>query len=418
MSGEHALFTAALGLTAPWQVRDLTFDAEVGRIDFQVGFAPGSRFACPSCGAADQPVHDTRQRTWQHLHFFEHRAYIHADVPRVRCEHCGRTSQVAVPWARPGSGFSQLLEAMVVALAQQMPVRAVARHVGLGDDAVWRTLHHYVDTARAAEDYSDVTAIGVDETAARRGHHYITLFHDLETGRLLFACPGRDQQTVGHFVADLRAHGGAPEQVTAACTDMSRAYIAGLGRHLPQAAITFDAFHVVQLANTAVDEVRRQEVKREPALKHTRWAWLQDPRQQKLGRITQLHHLSRRRLETARAWRLKEALRDFYRSQSGRKEAESLLTAWYRWARRSRLAPFKRLALTVRAHWDGILNAFDSRLTNGRVEGLNAHIQAAKARARGYRTTRNLITMAYLVGAKLSQLPAAPHTPTSGARAA
>ena len=122
---EHSLFTAALGLTPPWGVVSVDFDAKAKRVDLEVDVAGGARFACPACGAAEQPVHDSRQRTWQHLHFFEHRAYIHAPVPRVRCGECGKTTQVAVPWARPGSGFTELFEAMVVTLCAQMPVQAV-----------------------------------------------------------------------------------------------------------------------------------------------------------------------------------------------------------------------------------------------------------------------------------------------------
>ncbi|WP_421622164.1 transposase [Alkalilimnicola ehrlichii] len=104
-------------------------------------------------------------------------------------------------------------------------------------------------------------------------------------------------------------------------------------------------------------------------------------------------------------------------SNSGppREIAEAELHRWYSWARRCRLAPFKRLALTIKAHWDGILNAFDSRLNNGGVEAVNGRIQAAKARARGYRTVRNLITMTYLIGGKLTQLPSSPYTTTSRA---
>ncbi|MCG5539562.1 helix-turn-helix domain-containing protein, partial [Halorhodospira sp. 9622] len=134
------MFTAPLGLSAPWEVSDIRFDAEAKRIDFDVTFASGSRFACPACGAEGQPVHDTRQRTWQHLHFFEHQAYIHAAVPRVCCQDCGKTTQVEVPWARPGSGFSQLFEAMVITLCQQMPVQKVAAYLGIGDDPLWRIL--------------------------------------------------------------------------------------------------------------------------------------------------------------------------------------------------------------------------------------------------------------------------------------
>ncbi|MCG5547133.1 transposase, partial [Halorhodospira sp. M38] len=135
---------------------------------------------------------------------------------------------------------------------------------------------HYVGAARAQEDYSEVRAVGIDETAARRGQDYITIFQDLDARRLLFACPGRSQSTVARFAEDLREHGGEPGSIEAACIDMSKAYIAGVQRHLPQAAITFDAFHLVKLANEAVDEVRRAEVRSESALKGTRWLWLKD----------------------------------------------------------------------------------------------------------------------------------------------
>ena len=413
MSSEYALFTAALGLSAPWEVADVRFDADARRIDFEVRFAPGSRFSCPACGAGDQPVHDTRQRSWQHLHFFEHKAFIHAAVPRVRCGACAKTTQVAVPWARAGSGFTLLFEALVITLCRHMPVNTVARHLGVGDDGLWRIVHHYVEGARSREEFSGVRAVGVDETAARRGQNYISLFHDLINRRLLFACPGRDQTTVARFTQDLREHGGDPLAIDAVCIDMSKAYIAGVARHLPQAAVSFDGFHVIELANAAVDEVRRAEVREEPVLKHSRWTWLKDKHRWSNRQFTAFHALSRLRLKTARAWRLKEMLREIFSEVGSQEEAEQRLKRWYSWARRCRLAPFKRLALTLKAHWQGVLNAFDSRLNNGSVEGLNSLIQAAKAKARGYRTARNLITIAYLVGAKLKHLPVSPYTTTS-----
>jgi transposase len=415
MGPEINLFTVALGLREPWRVTDVRFDAERKRIDFDVAFKAGSRFACPSCGAPDQPVHDTRARSWEHLRFFEHKAFIQAAVPRVACGHCGKTGQAPVPWARSGSGFSQLFDAFVIALVREMPVKTVADLLDVGDDRIWRVLEHYVEKARALEDFSGVTAVGIDETAARRGHDYITLFHDLEAGRLLFACEGRDQGTVARFVEDLSAHDGTADAIAAACIDMSRSYIAGVGRHLPQAAITFDRFHVIALANAALEEVRRAEVRSEPALKHSRWMWLKDKYRWSKRQITQHHHLSRMRLKTARAFRLKEALRDIFVNAGDRAEAETLLTAWVSWARRSRIEAFKKFALTLKAHWDGILNGFESRLTNGAVEAINGLLQAAKARARGYRTKRNFINVAYLTAGKLTHLPASPYATTSGA---
>jgi len=134
---------------------------------------------------------------------------------------------------------------------------------------------------------------------------------------------------------------------------MSKAYIAGVGKHLPNAEITFDGFHVIQLANAAVDEVRRAEVRDEPVLRHTRWVWLKDGWRWTKRQLNDFHHLSRTRLKTARAWRLKNALRELYAQAPPREMAEAELKRWYRWARRCRLAPFKRLALTINAHWHG-----------------------------------------------------------------
>ena len=414
MGPDKSLFTMALGLEAPWYVDDVSFDPSSKQIDFEVAFRPGSRFPCPACGAGDQPVHDTRRRSWEHLRFFEHKAFLHAAVPRVACGQCGKTRQVTVPWARSGSGFTQLFDAFVIALVREMPVQAVADLLDVGDDRIWRVVTHYVEAARAEEDFSAVTAVGIDETAARRGHAYITLVHDLRARRLLFACDGRDQDTVAKFVEDLAEHGGDAGRITAACIDMSRAYIAGVGKHLPNAAITFDRFHVVKLANEALEEVRRAEVRSEPVLKRSRWMWLKDKHSWTKTQIAQHHDLSRRKLKTARAFRLKEELRDIFATASNKTEAAELLTAWRSWAKRSRLDPFRKLAATITTHWDGILNAFDSGLTNGGVEAINGLIQVAKARARGYRTTRNFINVAYLVAGDFTNLPASPYTTTSG----
>ena len=390
-----SLFTVALGLQAPWSVADVAFDRTAGRIDFQVAFARGARFACPQCGAEHQPVHDTQERQWRHLNFFQFEAYIHAKVPRVGCSACAKTTQVAVPWARPDSGFSQLMEALIVTLCQAMPIRQVAQLLGVGDMRLWRTLDHYVEGARAKEDFSAVAAFGLDETAARRGHHYISLFHDLDAGRLLFACEGRKAEVVAQFADDLEAHGGCAENLRNACIDMSASYRSGLAETLPWAAVTFD-------------EVRRQEAKSTPSLKRSRYLWLKDKAAWTGRQIAQFADLRQFNLKTHRAFRIKEALREIFHSAPSREDAEPLLDQWYSWARRCRLEPIKQVAKTLKDHWAGILNAFDSKLTNGRVEAANSLIQAAKAKARGYATVKHLITISYLVAGKLTHLPASP----------
>lgn len=189
-------------------------------------------------------------------------------------------------------------------LASHMPGNTVARIFGIGDDAVWRVLHHYSNAARAREDFSNVTAVGTDETAARRGHDYITLFDDSRSRRVLYACEGRDRSTVDAFAEYLRAHGGDPDRIDAVCIDTSKAYIAGVNRVLPGAAITFNVFHVVQLANQAVEQVWRRALVWSKSLKRSRWIWPKDHSDLTEKQIRLFQSWSCEPLEAARAWRL------------------------------------------------------------------------------------------------------------------
>lgn len=403
----ETLFTQALGLTPPWQVASFDFRPEEGAILFRVECA-AKHLPCPACGAADQPIHDRQPRRWQHLHFFQYRAWIEAEVPRVACSQCGKTRQVEVPWARPGAGFSLVMEAFVVALCQAMPVAQVARLVGVSDDRIWRVLNHHVTTARQQERHDAVRRVGVDETSTRHGQRYLTLFHDADARRLLFATPGRHAGTFAAFAADLCAHGGAPAALTDISMDLSAGFQAGAVHTCPQARISFDPFHVTALASQALDQVRRAEAKLEPDLKGSRWALLKHHSRWTREQVYTMHWLQRSHLKTARAWRLKEALHAIYRAQPGPEQAATLLRRWISWARRCRLAPFKRLGATVRDHLTGIVEHFRSGLSNGFVEAMNAQIQAAKARAKGYATTHNMTLIAYLLCAKLKHLPRNP----------
>ena len=416
---DTTLMQQALGLTPPWTVVRSDFDTEARRLDVQIDFTPGSRFACPNCGAADCPAYDTQRKTWRHLNFFQHQAYLNARVPRVRCETCG-IRQVNVPWARPDSGFTLLFEAMVMTMVSAMPVAAVARIVDEHDTRLWRVVHHYVDEGRARADASEVTRVAIDETAARRGHDYITLFVDIDQARVLYATEGKDAATfafgwrtpsvsecgtVAAFAEDLAAHGGNPAAIEEVCIDMSPAFIKGVAESLPEAAVTFDKFHAVKIINDAVDQLRRGEQKQQGVLRGTRYIWLRNPENLSERQRMTLENLPTRHLKTARAYQIRLAFQDLYEQPSA--EAASYLKKWYFWATHSRLEPIIDAAHTVKRHWDGILRWFDSKIANGLIEGINSLVQAAKAKARGYRSTRNLKAMVYLVAGKLDlRLPA------------
>jgi transposase len=393
------LLQLALGLTSPWTVTGAGFDAEAHRLDIHIDFPAGSRFPCPQCGAANCPVHDTDRMSWRHLNFFQHQAYLNARVPRIRCNTCG-VRKVTVPWARPDSGFTLLFEALVMTMICAMPVAAVARMVGEHDTRLWRVLHHYVEEALARLDASEVTRVAIDETAARRGHDYISLFVDLDRARVLFVTEGKDAGTVAAFANDLAAHSGDPDTIAEVCIDMSPAFIKGTAENLPNAAVTFDKFHAVKIVNDAVDQVRRAEQKGQALLKGTRYIWLRNPDKLSDRQQVTLDALPTRHLKTARAYQIRLAFQDLY-TQSSAEAGAGFLRKWYFWATHSRLPPIIDAARTVKHHWDGILRWFDSRIANGLIEGINSLVQAAKAKARGYRSSRNLKAMVYLIAGKL-----------------
>jgi transposase len=394
---EH-IFTLALGLQEPWECNDASFSQSDSHLDLIIGFKTGSRFTCPICSKPERPIHDTVTKEWRHLDFFQHTCTIHARVPRIRCEDCG-VHRVPVPWARPGSGFTLLFEALIMSMIPHMPIRAIARQLRTTDQRIWRILHHYVSAAREKEDFHDVTSLAMDETSSRRGHRYVTVFADMGTKRVIFATPGKGKDTVGRFTTDFHEHNGDSDYVREICMDMSPAFISAATDCMPNAAITFDRFHVMKLANAALDDVRRTDTLENPYLKGSRYLWLHNPENLTIDQRLQLSNLQKINRKTARGYQLVLNLRMFWDVSLDR--AEEYLEEWCSWAMRSRLEPFKALVKTTRNHWSGIMNYHLSKMTTGFMEGTNSLIQAAKRKARGYATDKNLIAMIYMIAGKL-----------------
>jgi transposase len=287
-------------------------------------------------------------KTWRHLDFFQHRALLHARLPRVRCPEHG-VRLVSVPWARPGSGFTLLFEALVLSFAAAMPMAKVAKMTREQDTRIWRVVEHHVHAARDQLDYSGVTRVGMDETSAAKGQDYISIFADLEARRVVFATEGRSAETVARFAADLAEHGGDPEKVTDTSSDMSTAFISGITAHLPNATMTFDRYHLAAKLSEAVDAVRRAEVGIRPELKHTRWLWLKNWANLSATQRRDLYHLMRpsAQLATARALRWHEDFQAFYDQHPS--YAPEYLRRWCYGAKRSRLQPIKDVVTSSRS---------------------------------------------------------------------
>ncbi len=336
---------------------------------------------------------------WRHLNFFQYKAFIHAGVPRVTCPAHG-VHAVPVPWARPGSGFTLLFEAMVVELAKSQPVADIAEQVGEHDTRLWRFIRHYVDEARLCEDYTGVEAIGIDETS-RKGHRYITVVADLVERNVICVVPGKDSTTIKRFARDFMDHNGDPDRVRLVTCDMSLGFAKGIRERLPNAARIIDKFHVIKHANEAVDKVRKQEARGNALLKRTKYLWLRNESNLTGLQLETKRSLQRQRLKTGRACQMRETLQDIYDTSADRAEAETALKRLCSWMTRSRLEPMKEFARQIRRHWRDILAYFDHPYTNAILEGLNSVIQNVKTRARGFKNMDYFSTMIYLTCGKL-----------------
>jgi transposase len=207
---------------------------------------------------------------------------------------------------------------------------------------------------------------------------------------------------VKRFAGDLTHHGGSPAAVTELSMDMSPAFICGAQANFAHAQITFDRFHVMKKLSEAIDEVRRAEQQHTPALKKSRYLWLKNRKNLTTKQAQSLAWLTRpsMHLATARAYRWREDFQAFY-AQPDLTTAQAYLRRWCYGAKRSRLAPLKNFITMIEAHWNGIIRWHTSRITNGLLEGTNSLIQAAKARACGYRNKQKMITIIYLIAGKL-----------------
>src|SRR5271170_4443195 len=310
------LFQAALGLSSPWIVLRSEFDRDRKQLDLHIGFARGNRFACPACGAEGCGVHDVREKECRHLNFFQHKTVLKASIPRVSCDKCG-VKQVSPPWARTGSGFTLLFEAFLLSMVKAMPVANVAEIVDEHDTRLWRVLDHYVSQAVEGLDLSEVEQIAADETSARRGHDYISLFVDMARRKVVYVADGKDAATVDGFAAFLEAHGGKRENITDASIDMGAAFIAGVKANFPNAKITFDKFHVIKLVNEAVDEVRRTEAKHNDWIKGTRYLWLKNLQNLDEEEKASIVRLEAANLDTMQAWQIRQNLQDVFTMPSG-----------------------------------------------------------------------------------------------------
>lgn len=391
------IFQLALQLPKPWHVLNIRFEEESKdkrQLHIEISFERGFVFE------VGHNVHDTVDRTWRHLNFFQHECFLHCKVPRIKSQD-GKVKNVDVPWARKGSGFTLLFEAFSMALIErEMPVNKAADLLNEYPQRLWTIFNYWIQLAYHADDQSNVTQLGIDETSVRKGHDYVTVAADLSTRRVIHVTPGKDQHTIERIKDHLERKGVEPKAVTDACIDMSTGFIAGMMEHFPDTSITFDKFHVVKLLNEAMDDVRKREAREHAILKGHKYTLLKSTQKLSAQKKQEREELIELLPTIGKAYRLKTLFQDFW-DFNIKEEGASFLAYWCDLVEEEGLFAFNKFVKTIKSHWSGLVNYIESQIANGIMEGINNKIQLAKRRARGYRNITNFINMIYFTCSKL-----------------
>jgi len=397
-----SLLHQLLGL-AYTRVRGCTFDDDALVVDVTPTWR---RPRCSGCGRGCPGYDRARGRRWRHLDVAGMKLVLRYDTRRVACPRCGVVVE-HLPWADPGAWFTRAFEDQVGYLAQRSDKTTVRALMRIAWTTVGDIIQRVVRRHREGDPLDGLTHIGVDELSYRKHHEYVTVVVDHQRGHVVWAHPGKNADTLRAFFDEL-----GPVRVAkleAVTIDMSAAYIKAVTEASPQAQIIFDRFHVQRLAHEALDQVRRAEVREvapsaRKALKGTRWLLHKNPWNLTGLERDKLTALPRANRRLFRAYLLKEALAailDGKQVQVARRK----LGEWIRWARRSKLAPFHRLAATIRKYQDGILAYVRSRLSNGRTEAFNGKARTITRRAYGLHSASALIALLKLCCAGIQLKP-------------
>ena len=397
------MLAGSLRLEDPWYIIGAEFNEEEPAIHIHVGVDKTVALCCPVCGAPIKRYgYEPKERIWRHADCLFYPCYVHCKRPRVLCDKCG-TVQVNAPFERKNSRFTLLFEGYAMLLLQDVPRARASRLLRCDEKSLAAILTYWVHDAVNRMDLSDTCSIAMDETSFRRGHKYVTVAINEVRRRVFDVEPGRDKTAVKNVGKKLERNGGNTKSVNSVTSDMSASYLSAVREVFPNAKQTIDKFHVKQVLLKALDTVSKDEQKesgRKKELFLCRKLFMVPQGRMTDKQRTMVAELSKQYKKTGRAFRIVQSLDDFYASTS-MVEAQERLDKLCSWMRRCRLKPMKDAALTLRNHSKEILNYFHTRLTNAICEGINAMIQAAKRKARGFHTFEGYAAMIYLVAGKL-----------------
>lgn len=396
---DRSFYQTVLGLPEPWVVQGVELRPADREVWVRVGPRENAALKCPECGKPAPGYDHAAERRWRHLDTMQYHTILLSRVPRVRCGVHG-VRQVRTPWAEERGRFTALFEAWAIRLLRESTISGVAELLGLSWDGVAHIQRRAVARGMARRSLEPVRVLGVDETSFQKRHEYVTVINDLERDRVLWVGDHRRESTLRTFwesrpIEERRG-------LRAIVMDMWDPYIAATRECVPHglSKIVFDRYHVVAHLTAAVSDVRKAEqrelqyageVARAAQLKGKRFVLVRGKARRTEEDEAEIQALRRAGYKVGRAWSIKEAANAIWQCSSA-KAALREFTKWYSWAIRSRLAPIKRAARTMKRYLYGILKYARHPFTNARTEGMNSKIQLIKHKARGYRNRENFRT--------------------------
>ena len=359
------------------------------------------RLRCPHCNYATMSVYDRRPKPskWRHLDVCGQPLILACSLRRLRCPTHGVTTE-QVPFARPGARVTHDFENLVVWCVTSMDRTAATVLCRVAWRTVNKIIERVVPTTPDLSRLEGLVHIGVDEISWKRGHKYLTLVIDHDTGDVIWGAKGRTAVTLEAFFEQLGPDKTA--ELEAISMDFGAPYAKAVREKAPAAAICLDPFHAVAMATKALDETRRDLVaemkKVDPetakVFKATRYVLLHNPENLTDTQAAQLRKIKRGGRGIWRAYQLKEALRSIYADHTlSFDDSRWLLDRWISRAQRSQLPQFIKLAKTLRARFDEVTNAWFYGITNARNEGTHSAIRAIFARAHGFHTAEAALSI-------------------------
>jgi len=406
---DKELYQQILGLSSPWTVSDVQLDHDSQEIRVRVEHPRGAKFCCPEC-SAELPCHDhAAERRWRHLDSCQFKTVLIARTPRVKCPEHG-VRNATLPWAEKGSRFTIMFERFAIdVLMAAQTVKGAQGILRTSWDETWHILDKAVERGKSRKCEKAMPRIGIDEKAFRKGQNYITLIYDLDNSTVEAIADGNDTDSGRDCFSQLSQ--SQRESVDAIAMDMSAAFVKAAKASIPLAEtkIVHDRFHVMKLANEAVDKVRRGEHRRltqdgDKRLSGTRYLWLTSQENLSDRQKERLDEAYQHELETGKAWAYKEMLRDLWTREDAR-SATAFFKDWYKRVIHTKLSPLKKVAQTIQERLENVVSFCTHGITNAVAEGINSKIMAIKRRVGGYRNREHFKTAIYFYCGGLSLYP-------------